>query len=509
MKSLRLIAVLFCLLLPLSASAQRVKISEITHTGTTELESGDRLTVIIIGTSGCEATFEIVGSTRPVPMRETTQGRYEVTYTVPRGLQVKNGVILGHLARGNRQDAMEADRTVSIEVEDDDGSGTAEAVGDWRVRPAPDSTVETKQPRVSVRAPQEVDRDSLKLFVDGIDFTRQLEKRQRGVIWRPAYELDSGRHRVEVAGRDRNGNRVAYDWNFVIGQTTDQGNQSGQTIEPFPPAEETISNSRPLIGIDFKQSISNATLYVDGRDFTQSANRTQTSIAWQPTYDLSPGTHRVQARASGRNGRLMERQWTFTIDPSQAAGLTDISVSPTSVRRGQTVNVSFRGPAGGQAIFDIEGLRQGVALRESSKGFYTGSYTLNERAQGDYRVVARLTMPNRQSFSAYAPQRLTFEGNNLAVDNLRSGMQVPVNFNIQGSAQAGTTVTATVTYRKNDVLGALAGATQQFTATANVGANGRFDIPVEASRIPRGSSFNLRVSDTTNSPPVDISLKRQ
>lgn len=68
----------------------------------------------MMGSPGGQATFEILGATRPEPMREVSSGRYEVEYRVPRGLNVEDGIVMVTLTDHGRSTSKEADRLLTI-----------------------------------------------------------------------------------------------------------------------------------------------------------------------------------------------------------------------------------------------------------------------------------------------------------------------------------------------------------------------------------------------------------
>ncbi|MCA9790790.1 MAG: hypothetical protein KC910_03315 [Candidatus Eremiobacteraeota bacterium] len=482
-----------------SLADRRARIDSVIHSGTGQLRAGDVLEVILTGDRGGRARFEILGAIKSVALTETQPGRYETRYVIPQGLTVDKGVLVGYLKIGNREVAQEASRTVTVVA--GSGNSTANNSG-FEVNPGPDETVAESQPRVRVRFPGDIRKDSQRFYVDGIDFSRAAHMRREALVWKPDYDLSPGRHQAEVSGTGTNGQNYSYSWYFTTGSSS-----AGQTsITMVPNNGEVVTSSRPRIGADFRQRISRAQLIIDGRDFTSQSAISAQAIYWNPGYDLAPGQHQVDAIGFASNGQLRQ-QWSFTINAS-ANSITNLNFSPTAVNPGQTVTVSYNAPSGSRAYFDL-GSATNNPMRETSTGYFTGTYTVPSNLNGNVTVAGRAVLTNGQTISANAPNQLVVNGSTLTVSNIRAGMTLPVNFNVQGTGRPGSQVQVVVRYSKNDVLGALAGATAQFTATGMVSASGHFDIGVEASRVPRNGKMLLVITDNASSSPIELQVTRQ
>lgn len=93
-----------------------------------------------------------------------------------------------------------------------------------------------------------------------------------------------------------------------------------QTI--FPPANSTITQMRPTIGCDWGGGARNLQLIIDGRDWTQEANKNGGRIDLNPIFDVGYGTHTVESRATGLLGLPVAKTWTFTIANPNGNGNT-------------------------------------------------------------------------------------------------------------------------------------------------------------------------------------------
>ncbi|MGE0488951.1 MAG: hypothetical protein AB7S38_07020 [Vulcanimicrobiota bacterium] len=501
---------LLCLLLSLlivsgpGLAQRRARIDSVIHSGTNQLRAGDVLEVILTGDRGGQARFEILGAIKSVALTETQPGRYETRYVIPQGLVIDKGVLVGYLKLGNREAAQEASRTVTVLA---GTSGTSNNANTGiEVNPGPNESVSESQPRVRVRFPGDVRRDSHRFYVDGIDFTRAAKVRREALVWKPDYDLSPGLHKAEVSATGTNGQNYSYAWSF----TTGSAGAGSSSVTMSPNNGEVVTVSRPRIGADFRQRVSRAQLVIDGRDFTSQSGFSGQAIYWDPGYDLAPGQHQVDAIGFASNGQIRQ-QWTFTINATANSitnSITNLSFSPTNVSPGQTVSVSYNAPTGSRAYFDAGNLSNNP-MRETSTGYFTGSYTVPSNQNGSVSIVGRAVLSNGQTITANAPSQLMVNGNVLSVSNIRSGMTLPVNFNVQGSGRPGSQVQVVVRYSKNDVLGALAGATAQFSSSAMVSSSGHFDVGIEASRVPRNGKMLLIITDNANSTPIEIEVTRQ
>ena len=393
---MRRLAVLILLLLA-TGPVWAQRIDSVVHTGRNVLKAGDVLHVVALGSGGGQARFEILGAIRAVNMVETSFGRYEADYKVPRGLTVKDGVLLVTLRYAGREAAREADRLVSI------GGGnpsTAPAASAWRAWPGPDVTHQGKRPVIKVRFPKRVtERTSVNFYVDGIDFSTQTvtpnrwqiskeaeeigEKypdRYQYLLWEPRYDLAAGSHTVHVDAVAENGERLEWDYTFKTGQA------AGVQVTTMPEEGSTIKEDQPRIGVRFpgtedqrnRIDYQRLQLKMDGRNLSGNVNVSQNEIYFRPSTRLTPGAHQVDLLAYDVNGqKLVDRSWRFTVeDPNnpQSAQLTATNIHNGDTL-GQTFNVEGTAPPGSRVRVLVEHPKKdilsqiaGVMLRFESEG---------------------------------------------------------------------------------------------------------------------------------------------
>lgn len=482
------------------ASAQtRPTINRVIHNGTRTLTTGDTLDVVLLGDPQGSARFEILGAIRSVQMTETQPGRYEVRYKIPQGLQVERGVVIGYLSRGGLEAAMEASQPVTIKM------GQGQSAPTISTSPENGEAVNSTRPEVSASFPVAVKPDSFKFYLDGIDFSRQVQftENNRKMKWTPGYDLTEAGHKAELRGTDYRGSAVSHSWSFTVGS-----NNKDLVVRDYLPRQGAeITDSRPAIGALFTRQLEDPKLYVDGRDFTGSAQRSGNKLTWTPTYDLSAGVHEVKV-VGGLNGRQVSETWKFTLGES-AGTITSVSFSPRTAKVGQRLTVTANAPKNRTLTFDVGNERRNLPMNDSNNsGNYSGTYTLVSGDEGQHIIRCRMKQPNGQTVTTVAEQRLTVESVSLTVDNLQEGAGVPVNFNVQGSGRPGSQVTVVAEYAKSDILGALSGQTRRETFTGTVGPNKRFDVPVQMD-LREGTRFKLTVSDDAGSKPLVYNLVRR
>lgn len=88
------------------------------------------------------------------------------------------------------------------------------------LRPVPGEAINSFRPEIAAvfRTPGEaaVDHDSIRMWVNGEDVTRELEIGVNSVTYRPTEELDRGLNRVRLTVRDQDGQIVTREWDFRV-----------------------------------------------------------------------------------------------------------------------------------------------------------------------------------------------------------------------------------------------------------------------------------------------------
>lgn len=286
-------------------SADALQLDRVIHTATKPLYPGDTFDVIMTGSAGGQASFEIVGILGAQPLKEVRPGRYEVRFTVPPGLEVDQGVLIGNLYLAGKQALAEATRTITLV-----GGGG----GLFVVEPAPDSTAVSTLPSVRVRFPGPIRAHSQRLYVDGVDYTRKaIMEDERRMAWTPSSPLAPGRHQLEAEALSQDGQTFTQTWAFQIAPKSP--GSLAEATERQPSAETAVTDPRSEVSVRFTSPLRELTMSVDGKDVTAQSTVTDSSIRWRPDTDLAPGTHRVRVVGLDHFGRKVNEEWSFSVIP--------------------------------------------------------------------------------------------------------------------------------------------------------------------------------------------------
>ncbi len=273
----------------------------------------------------------------------------------------------------------------------------------------------------------------------------------------PMHETSSGRYEGEfvirkgmqvqngtlVAHLSRNGKESVLESRRAVdingGTVPDNGgNFNGNASDAFQvtPAEGSIVNSsRPTVhvNLDSRLTPGSARVFLDGNEVTSQAQVMGSAVHFVPAGDLASGYHRVSVQAVDRNGRLLSRDWDF-------------SVSTTSYNNGNGV------------------------------------------------------------FNPYGPMTIS-------LTNLNNGSSVGSFFNVQGQTAPFSQVSLVAQAERSLIPGVIGVQNQVANITRQADGQGRFDIPVDASRVPLNTTLELRIqaSDTRgrSSNPTQIDVTRR
>jgi len=169
------------------------------------------------------------------------------------------------------------------------------------------------QPEIGARFQGQL--QSIRLLVDGQDFTNRAQQSPNSIVWKPTYDLDPGQHTAQIDAVGIHGRRVQQNWNFRVAGNGNWNNGAPFEITRFWPEPNSIKSSRPKLGADFNENVSMVRLFADGQELTSSSTINYNSIRWAPYYDLSPGRHNLRVVARGLSGRQITKDWTFQVSP--------------------------------------------------------------------------------------------------------------------------------------------------------------------------------------------------
>lgn len=189
--------------------------------------------------------------------------------------------------------------------------------------PGGGDTVSDSRPAIGVAFPRAHQAELTTLSVDGKDFTQAAHRSPREIRWRPALDLESGKHSVVVTSIDRDGESHTYRWSFYV-----QSESGGPVLSPA--RGETVNLRRPEIRATFAGPIrqDHMKLTIDGLDFTRFATIKEAEVSMLPPYDLELGGHRVRLEVVDSEDRLNPLEWNFTIGGGEPSGLPNETPAP-------------------------------------------------------------------------------------------------------------------------------------------------------------------------------------
>ncbi len=176
--------------------------------------------------------------------------------------------------------------------------------------PAPNSTVNTNQPGLSVTFLTPI--RSARVLIDGQDFSNQVRLVANQVLLTPQQPLSNGFHQVNVEAINLLGITQRAAWGFnVAGAPTNVTPRQPNSYTPFPGA--AVQGARPLLSADFPEQIVSARMSIDGQDLANLVQLSGTRVNAQLQTDLSNGQHIANIDASGASGQPYNGQWMFTV----------------------------------------------------------------------------------------------------------------------------------------------------------------------------------------------------
>ncbi len=192
--------------------AEDVKITSFTHSAKGNLKKGDDLTVVLKGTPGGKAYFDITNFKSSLPMTEIQSGVYQGTYRILAGDNVSDSYLLGHLSKAGKEAPIFQTGPITI-------AGIVPKIAS--VSPADGSKVETDRPNIYVSFDTQngtsINPQTAKLIVNGVDVTSRISKAPMFIGYNPTEPLPLKTNIwVELSAQDSYGNTINYGWTFMI-----------------------------------------------------------------------------------------------------------------------------------------------------------------------------------------------------------------------------------------------------------------------------------------------------
>jgi hypothetical protein len=197
---------------PAPGTPSATQIASVTLSTTRPLRTGESFDVVMHGTPGGRATFEIGDLLSNLAMRETQPGTYVAHYTIPDRFNVTQVPVYGRLSVGsNAAPRTQAAQTLSA-------ASTPPAIGE--VAPPSGQRVNNARPSIfaTYTTPTEIaiNASSVTLEVNGHDVTSSATRTNSFITYSPGVDLPSGPVTVTVKVADAAGNTSTRTWTFTI-----------------------------------------------------------------------------------------------------------------------------------------------------------------------------------------------------------------------------------------------------------------------------------------------------
>lgn len=197
---------------PTAAPAGPVTITSFTLDAPHALRAGDAFGVVLRGTPGGHATFDIGTYLTGIPLKEGPSGVYAVRYTIPPNVNFGQTTVYGHLDDGGAT-APRAEAPSMLAV-----SSTPPQIVD--IAPLNGQSVNNDRPSIyaTFRAPTGVgiNASSATITVNGLDVTPSATRSGQFITYSPGVALGDGPVAVQVRVADEAGNQQTRSWSFTI-----------------------------------------------------------------------------------------------------------------------------------------------------------------------------------------------------------------------------------------------------------------------------------------------------
>jgi hypothetical protein len=189
-----------------------VTISSFTLDAPRALRSGEAYDVVLRGTPGGRATFDIGTYFTGLPLPETVPGVYTAHDVVPPDVNFGPTPVYGHLSAAG-SDAPRAEASTLLAV-----SNAPPQIVD--IAPLGGQTVNNDRPSIyaTFRVPTGVgiDAASATIVVNGADVTLSATRTDQFILYSPSVALANGPVSVQVRIADAAGNVQTRTWSFTV-----------------------------------------------------------------------------------------------------------------------------------------------------------------------------------------------------------------------------------------------------------------------------------------------------
>lgn len=193
-----------------ASGGDQVAIESVDSDAHRPLRPGDVLHVTMRGTPNGSASFDIGSDIVDQTMAQRSPGFYAGTYTIPRGANFRDVVLIARLNAGGAVAQLAAPDAISA-------SSTPPGIADFA--PDENATINTNRPAVYASFASDavaVNPASALLWIDGRDVTSECVRTGSFIQYFPSYAYRDGPVHVTVRVSDEAGNTTTKSWTFTI-----------------------------------------------------------------------------------------------------------------------------------------------------------------------------------------------------------------------------------------------------------------------------------------------------
>lgn len=471
-------------------------INNVVHNGGNQLKTGDRLTVVANGAPESKARFEIVGLVEAISMTETSPGRYEGSYRIPRGLKAKQAVVTVTLDKDGKSKMKSANAPLSINSDNS---------AQYNLFPMADSTIGELRPEIRATFPEDIATGTTYLSIDGVNKSSNLHVSNRTISWIPNYDMEIGVHKVKVAATNLRGVVLKHEWSFeVTGRTTSQGSLKSLKITPTNPSPGQN------VQIVFEGPPQAKQAWLDFGKARKIKAQEISNGKYMANYVLQnsdSGMIDVKTYLELSNGQTIEKTYAKALLLGQT-NIETLNLIPSNPSPGQNLQLVAKATPGSVVTFTVGDLGKDIPSTETESGNYVANFMIPANASGKHQIKVHLVR-NGQKITKVLDRTLVFGLQEIAINQPLPNQAVGESFEIRGKATPNTELNILVEWVKNDLVSIAVNRKLNRKAVVTTDSQGNFSTILQIEKVTRGLPIDITITDGLGSAPKKLQVVGQ
>ncbi|MCD4785493.1 MAG: hypothetical protein K8T10_16860 [Candidatus Eremiobacteraeota bacterium] len=285
----------------------------------------------------------------------------------------------------------------------------------------------------------------------------------------------------------------------------------------FSPAKSSFIYSRkPTISLAFRNlaiKLNSVKVLINNKDVTASSIILPGFMSYKPGVDLPFGENRVEVHFTDKSEKKYSISWMFQIKSFDLIKSINHDYKPPLMIR-EILHVTMKGKPGGEAFFDISGLKTNIPMKEVSPGLYKGSYRVGKF---DYTtnvyIYGNLRMPDGkyEKMKAKTPVSIIAQLFEIKILSPKDGELVAQKFTIKGRTKPNVDVLMTISLSFRQLGGLISGkGPEQGGIETRSDSNGyfskEFGFPVSVNGLKAVINIQARDSEGIKSISDEVSV---